>query len=353
METAGFVQLLTPSGERVEHDEYAIDPSPEELRGLYQDMLLTRSFDAEAIKLQRQGELALWPSLEGQEAAQIGSGRALRDDDYVFPCYREHGVAWCRGMDPLDMMGLWRGVNGGWDGRTHNFHPYTIVIGPSVLHAVGYAVGATMDAADSAVMTYFGDGGTSQGDVSEAFVFAAVNQAPVVFFCQNNQLAISTPVNNQARTPIFRRAEGFGFPGVRVDGNDVLAVLAVTRAALDRARTGQGPTLIEAFTYRMGSHTTSDDAARYRLDSELEEWRRKDPITRLRKLLVAEGHADDAFFAEADAEAQRLLKRLRDGVRNMPDPAPGEIFEYVYGDPHSLLDGERDEYARYLASFET
>ncbi|MGC9378761.1 thiamine pyrophosphate-dependent enzyme, partial [Streptomyces sp. MH13] len=243
-----LVQLLTPEGERVgtaknsayaEYAEYVADITPDELRGLYRDMVLTRRFDAEATALQRQGELGLWASLLGQEAAQIGSGRATREDDYVFPTYREHGVAWCRGVDPTNLLGMFRGVNnGGWDPNSNNFHLYTIVIGSQALHATGYAMGVAKDGADSGVIAYFGDGASSQGDVSEAFNFAAVYNAPVVFFCQNNQWAISESNEKQTRVPLYQRASGFGFPGVRVDGNDVLACLAVTRWALERARRG-------------------------------------------------------------------------------------------------------------------
>ena len=347
-----LVQLLTPQGERVEHSEYSIDPSPEELRGLYRDMVLTRRFDAEAITLQRQGELGLWASLLGQEAAQIGSGRATRPDDYVFPTYREHGVAWCRGVDPLNLLGMFRGVNhGGWDPHTNNFHLYTIVIGSQALHATGYAMGVAKDGADSAVIAYFGDGASSQGDVAEAFTFAAVYNAPVVFFCQNNQWAISEPTERQTRVPLYQRAAGFGFPGVRVDGNDVLAVLAVTRAALERARSGEGPMLVEAFTYRMGAHTTSDDATRYRMDDERLEWESKDPIARLKAYLSREGIADEEFYAAVVAESDTLAKRVRDGVRAMPNPEPMSMFEHVYADGHALVDEERAQFAAYQASF--
>ncbi|WP_438487128.1 pyruvate dehydrogenase (acetyl-transferring) E1 component subunit alpha [Streptomyces sp. S186] len=347
-----LVQLLTPEGKRVEHPEYAIDLSPEELRGLYRDMVLTRRFDAEATTLQRQGELGLWASLLGQEAAQIGSGRALRDDDYVFPTYREHGVAWCRGVDPTNLLGMFRGVNnGGWDPNSNNFHLYTIVIGSQTLHATGYAMGVQKDGADSAVIAYFGDGASSQGDVAESFTFSAVYNAPVVFFCQNNQWAISEPTEKQTRVPLYQRAQGFGFPGVRVDGNDVLACLAVTRAALERARTGQGPTLVEAFTYRMGAHTTSDDPTRYRADEERLAWEAKDPILRLRKYLEAEGIVDDAFLTAIDEESETLGKRVRDAVRAMPDPDHMAIFENVYADGHALVDEERAQFAAYQASF--
>ncbi|GGP70931.1 pyruvate dehydrogenase (acetyl-transferring) E1 component subunit alpha [Streptomyces sp. L500] len=347
-----LVQLLTPEGERVEHPDYSIDLSPEELRGLYRDMVLTRRFDGEATTLQRQGELGLWASLLGQEAAQIGSGRATRDDDYVFPTYREHGVAWCRGVDPTNLLGMFRGVNhGGWDPNENNFHLYTIVIGSQALHATGYAMGVAKDGADSAVIAYFGDGASSQGDVAEAFTFAAVYNAPVVFFCQNNQWAISEPTEKQTRVPLYQRAQGYGFPGVRVDGNDVLAVLAVTKAALDRARTGEGPMLIEAFTYRMGAHTTSDDPTRYRRDEERELWEAKDPILRLRAHLEREGLADEAFFAGLETESDALAKRVRDTVRAMPDPDHMAMFEHTYADGHALVDEERAQFAAYQASF--
>ncbi|GAB2933431.1 pyruvate dehydrogenase (acetyl-transferring) E1 component subunit alpha [Streptomyces mayteni] len=347
-----MVQLLTPEGERVEHPDYSLDIGHEEIRGLYRDMVLTRRFDAEATALQRQGELGLWPSLLGQEAAQIGSGRALRHDDYVFPTYREHGVAWCRGVDPTLLLGMFRGVNhGGWDPTGNNFHLYTIVIGSQALHATGYAMGARMDGSDIAVLAYFGDGASSQGDVAEAFTFAAVYQAPVVFFCQNNQWAISEPIERQTRVPLYQRAAGYGFPGVRVDGNDVLAVLAVTRAAAEHARTGQGPILVEAFTYRMGAHTTSDDPTRYRRKEDLEAWEAKDPILRLRRLMERESAADDAFFADLDAESDALAKRVREAIRTMPDPEAMAVFENVYADGHPLVDEERAQFAGYLASF--
>ncbi|MFI2617356.1 pyruvate dehydrogenase (acetyl-transferring) E1 component subunit alpha [Streptomyces sp. NPDC018584] len=350
-----LVQLLTPEGKRVEnarYESYVADITAQELRGLYRDMVLTRRFDAEATSLQRQGELGLWASLLGQEAAQIGSGRATRDDDYVFPTYREHGVAWCRGVDPTNLLGMFRGVNnGGWDPNSNNFHLYTIVIGSQTLHATGYAMGVAKDGADSAVIAYFGDGASSQGDVAESFTFSAVYNAPVVFFCQNNQWAISEPTERQTRVPLYQRAQGYGFPGVRVDGNDVLAVLAVTKWALERARAGEGPALIEAFTYRMGAHTTSDDPSKYRNDDERVAWEAKDPILRLRAYLESEGHADEAFFAELDEESEALGKRVREVVRAMPDPDLMAIFENAYADGHALVDEERAQFAAYQASF--
>ncbi|MFI1729079.1 pyruvate dehydrogenase (acetyl-transferring) E1 component subunit alpha [Streptomyces acidicola] len=350
-----LIQLLTPEGKRIknaEYDPYVAGITPGELRGLYRDMVLTRRFDAEATVLQRQGELGLWASLLGQEAAQIGSGRAVTDDDYIFPTYREHGVAWCRGVDPTNLLGMFRGVNnGGWDPNSNNFHLYTIVIGSQTLHATGYAMGLAKDGANSAVIAYFGDGASSQGDVAEAFTFSAVYNAPVVFFCQNNQWAISEPTEKQTRVPLYQRAQGFGFPGVRVDGNDVLACLAVTKWALERARNGEGPTLVEAYTYRMGAHTTNDDPTRYRHDDERAAWEAKDPIARLRSYLQSQTDTDEGFFAELETESEALGRRVREVVRTMPDPDHFAIFENVYADGHALVDEERAEFAAYQESF--
>jgi 2-oxoisovalerate dehydrogenase E1 component alpha subunit len=346
------VQLLTPDGRLRTHPEYSLETTPAELRDLYRDMVRARRVDSEGVTLQRQGELALWPSLLGQEAAQIGSGRALMEDDYVFPSFRDHGVALCRNVDPLALFAMFRGsTNGGWDPAEHNFHLYALVIGSQTLHATGYAMGMAMDGGEAAVIVYFGDGATSQGDVNEALNFAAVYNAPVVFFCQNNQWAISEPNERQTRVPIYQRASGFGIHGVRVDGNDVLACLSVTRSALRRARSGQGPTLIEAFTYRMGAHTTSDDPTRYRDAAEVAEWKLKDPISRLKAHLLSGGWADEEFFEATDAESEALAKRLRTAVRATPRPPGTAIFDHVYVDGHPLVDEEREQFRTYEASF--
>jgi 2-oxoisovalerate dehydrogenase E1 component alpha subunit len=358
-----LIQLLTPEGERIDHPDYPLELSSADLRDLYRDLVLVRRIDTEAISLQRQGELGIWASLLGQEAAQIGSARALEPDDMVFPTYREHGVAWCRGIDPVKLLELYRGVShGGWDPKEHKFHLYTIVIGSQTLHATGYAMGIQRDGAlggdgadgdgGEAVIVYFGDGATSQGDVNEAFVWASVFNAPIVFFCQNNQWAISEPLEKQSRIPLYQRARGFGFPGLRVDGNDVLACYAVTKKAMQAAREGQGPTLIEAFTYRMGAHTTTDDPTRYRLASELEMWKLKDPIERVRAYLVRTGQAGPEFLAQVEEEAKKIGADVREACRTMPDPPPMSIFDNVYAEPTAILRAEREQYAAYLDSFE-
>ena len=353
---AELIQLLTPEGERADHPDYPLDLTTDEVKALYRDLVIVRRIDTEAIALQRQGELGIWASLLGQEAAQVGSGRALSPRDMAFPTYREHGVAWCRGLDPTKLLELFRGVShGGWDPADHNFHLYTIVIGAQTLHATGYAMGIQRDGLvgenGEAAIVYFGDGATSQGDVNEAFIWASVFNAPVVFFCQNNQWAISEPLERQSRIPLYQRASGFGFPGIQVDGNDVFACLAVTRKAMQAAREGQGPTLIEAYTYRMGAHTTTDDPTRYRLASELEAWKLKDPVERVKAYLVRTGSADAAFFEQIDAEATQVGRHIRQACLEMPDPAPPSMFDNVYSEPTALLREEREQYAAYLDSF--
>jgi pyruvate dehydrogenase E1 component alpha subunit len=355
-----LLQLLTPAGDLVgDPDQLAFPVS--EIAAMYRDMVLVRRFDTEAIALQRQGEMGLWTSLRGQEAAQIGAGHALRPHDMVFPSYREHGVAWCRGMDPVSLVELWRGSGpGGWDPHAHNFAPYVIVIGAQTLHAAGYAmgllrdgvVGTGVDERDTAVLAFFGDGAMSQGDVSEAFAWAGAQGLPVVFFCQNNQWAISAPVTVQSRVPLARRAAGFGFPGVRVDGNDVLACRAVTEAALQRARSGGGPVLVEALTYRMNPHTTSDDATRYRAGEELAEWAGRDPIARVRAYLERTGELDGAFFASVEEDAEKLAVRLRSEVRALTDVPIGSVFDHVHQHPTAELRAQRDELVGFVSSFE-
>ncbi|MCE3293059.1 MAG: pyruvate dehydrogenase (acetyl-transferring) component subunit alpha [Arthrobacter sp.] len=350
-----LVQLITPAGERVSHPEYdpwVQDISEEQLCSLYEDLVVTRRIDTEATALQRQGELGLWPPMLGQEAAQVGSVRALRDDDFVFTSYRENGVAYCRGVKLTDILRVWRGnASGGWDPYTVNMSTPQIIIGSQTLHATGYAMGIQNDGADSVAITYFGDGATSEGDVNEAMVFAASFQVPLVFFCQNNHWAISEPVRLQSHVQIADRPVGFGIPSMRVDGNDVLAVMAATRVALDRARRGGGPTFIEAVTYRMGPHTTADDPTRYRDPNELEDWAQKDPIRRVKALLERKGLLTPELETAVQQKADAVAREMRTGCTTMPDPEPLDVFKHVYSTPHSWLDRQQDHYSRYLDSF--
>ncbi|MFJ4254286.1 thiamine pyrophosphate-dependent dehydrogenase E1 component subunit alpha [Microbacterium sp. NPDC090003] len=337
--------------------------SDAELEQFYRDMVVIRAIDTQATNLQRQGQLALWPPSRGQEAAQVGSGRAARAQDTLFPSYREHAVTRIRGVDPLDIIKLMRGVShGGWDPtdpKNGNTRLYTLVLGSQALHATGYAMGLSFDGRsgsgdvdrDEAVIVYYGDGASSQGDVHEAMVFAASYQSPTVFFLQNNHWAISVPVATQSRVPLVQRSAGYGIPSVRVDGNDVLASYAVSRIALDEARTGQGPRAIEAVTYRLGAHTTSDDPTKYRGNDEEESWAQRDPITRMRAFLENRG-AGASFFADVDAEGADAAEDLRARTVELGPPPVGKMFDHVYSEAHPLIAEQKAWLAKYEASFE-
>lgn len=331
-----------------------------ELETFYRDMVSIRAFDVQATNLQRQGQLALWPPSFGQEAAQVGSARAARAQDHLFPSYREHVVTRIRGVDPLDIIRLMRGLtHGGWDPtdpKNGNTHIYTLVLGAQTLHATGLAMGLVFDGKsgtgdperDEAVIVYYGDGASSQGDVHEAMVFAASFQTPEVFFLQNNQWAISVPVATQSRSPLYKRGEGYGIPSLQVDGNDVLASYAVSKLALDEARAGGGPRAIEAMTYRMGAHTTSDDPTKYRTSDEEQSWGRRDPIARMRAFLEGRG-ASQQFFDDADAEGRALADDVRTRTNELGGLPRVHMFESVYSEAHALIESEQ----RWLDDYET
>jgi 2-oxoisovalerate dehydrogenase E1 component alpha subunit len=361
--------MLTPGGEF--RPTEAAEPYLAELerlsehdhRGFYRDMVVSRAFDQEATNLQRQGQLALWPPSHGQEAAQVGSAHAARPQDHVFPSYREHVVCMIRGVDPMGIVAVMRGTTkAGWDPSdpaNGNVRLYSLVLGSQTLHATGFAMGMKFDGStatgdpstDEALLVYFGDGASSQGDVNEALVFASSYQTPQVFFLQNNHWAISVPVSTQSRTPLHLRASGFGMPGVRLDGNDVLASYAVTAKHLDDARAGHGPSLIEALTYRMGAHTTSDDPTRYRPDDEVADWRRRDPIARFRAYLEGLG-APSAFFDSVDEEAADVAADTRTRTLALEPPAPGSMFETAYSEPHTTMVEQGAWFERYERSFD-
>ncbi|ASU84953.1 pyruvate dehydrogenase [Nocardiopsis gilva YIM 90087] len=352
------------------------DLPPEVSRSLYRDMLTARLLDTEAIALQRQGVFPAYVSLRGQEAAQVGSAAALdRELDFAFPTYREMAVALTLGVDMVGYMAshraLWHG--GLYDPVKSRLSSFNAVVGGPVPHAVGWALGEQLGerhrreddrpngAADreppqahgdrrqseggvrarkgyGCAISYFGDGASSEGDIHEAMNFAGVFHAPVVFFCQNNRWALSVPNERQiAGGSVAARAAGYGMPGVTVDGNDVAAVYTATRAALERARSGAGPTLIEALTYRVEPHSTSDDPTRYRdRDDEL-AWRDLDPLPRLRTRLEEGGHADAAFFERTEADARAEAERIRDGVSTAPAPSGADLFTHVFREPTEEL----------------
>ena len=332
-------------------DPHLADVDETVLASLLRDMTVIRALDDEAMALQRQGELGLWPPLRGQEAAQIGLARSLADDDFLFTSYRENGVAWCRGVEPDEMLSVWRGTTlSGWDPFERRMATPQVIIGAQTHHAVGYAMAMAARGEDHLAVTCFGDGAMSQGDVNEAMVFAASFRAPVLFFCQNNHYAISEPVALQATVPLSHRPAGFGIPSLRVDGNDVLAVRAAVALAAERIRGGAGPMFLEAVTYRLGPHTTSDDPTRYRDEAELKTWRRRDPILRLERHLDQLGAPVERVKEEAQTQAREAAEALHRAVSTLPDPAPESLFENVLTSEHAGLARQRAQMAAFEAS---
>jgi len=365
--TSPTVQLLStdgafaPSDSAAEFLPYFERLTEADYRKFYRDMVVVRKFDTEAANLQRQGQLALWVPSHGQEAAQVGSAYATRAQDHIFPSYREHVVGMIRGLDMVDILRMLRGVTlGGWTPEEHgNFHLYTLVLASQTLHATGYAMGMQLDGAtgtgnpetDQAVIVYYGDGASSQGDANEALVFAASYQTPQVFFMQNNHWAISVPVSRQSRTPLYLRAGGFGMPGIQVDGNDVLASYAVTAKAMDDARAGHGPSLIEALTYRVGAHTTADDPTKYRDPDELAYWVARDPIVRFRTYLQGLG-VEQEFLDSVDEEAADHAADVRRRALEITSPDRSVIFDNVYAEPHPLVVEQKAWLDGYETSFD-
>lgn len=351
---------LTSSEANESCAEYAAEVDEQLLQRCYEEMVLARSFDSSAAALQRQGELALWVPNIGQEGCQVGAALALRDQDWVVPSYRELAIARIRGVPWQDIIALFRGTShGAWDWRATRFHQYTLVIGAQASHGVGFAWGRALDGAsghgdrehDEAVLTCFGDGATSEGAVSEAMVFAASFSTPNVFLCQNNGWAISVPSSVQASAPLAERARGFGLAAYRVDGNDPIAVYAAVRSLMDRARKGEGPGFVEAVTFRMGAHTSSDDPTKYRDDDLVQRWARRDPILRVRRRLIALGCGQE-FFSEVDDRAAEEASQLRSGIRALPDPESMDMFRNVYTEPHPLVEAEAQWMREYLAEEE-
>ena len=319
-------------------------PTPDQLRELYSLMAAVRHLDVSAVAWQRQGIIPGYAPELGQEAAQVGSGYAVDTArDFVFPTYREMGVARAMGVDMVAYMSThkatWHG--GLYDPVKSRLAPIQAVVAGSVLHAVGWAHGQTLEQNDGVALAYLGDGASSQGDVHEAMNFAAVMKAPVVFFVQNNGWAISVPTERQvAGGSVAARAAGYGIPGVQVDGNDVVAVFEATRRATAHSRSGNGPVVVEAMTYRRGPHSTSDDPGRYRSLDEERSGAGEDPLGRLRRRLLDDGIADDAFFAAAQAAAAAEEASIREGIEAL-GPRPGsEMFGLVFQETTPALQNQ-------------
>ena len=309
--------------------------SGDDLRAVLRHMVVARRLDRECIALQRQGELTVYPGFEGQEAAQVGSAWALGPQDFVFPTFRELAAALVRGVDAVQYLAYHRGAwhGGPYDPRATRFGPICIPIATQISHAVGHALGQKLDATEAVTLAYFGDGSTSEGDFGEAVNLAGVWQVPAVLFCQNNGWAIILPTSQQTAGEIWKRADGYGIPGVRVDGNDVLAVFAVTRDAVARARAGGGPTLIEALTYRIGAHSTADDPSRYRGEEEVNAARAADPIARYTTWMQAAGHASADFLTSCEAAAEAFALNVRAGVVATEPPPAEWMFDWTYAEP--------------------
>ncbi|GAA1488904.1 thiamine pyrophosphate-dependent enzyme [Brachybacterium sacelli] len=348
------LQVLAEDGTR--HADAVLDPHLGDvdealLTDLFVDMSVLRALDDEAVALQRKGELGLWPPLRGQEAAQIGLGRTLPATDFLFTSYRENGLAWCRGVTPQEMLAVWRGTAlSGWDPYQRHMATPQVIIAAQTLHAVGYAMATRAQGGSEIAVACFGDGALSQGDLHEAMVFAASFGAPVLFFCQNNQYAISEPVTVQSPVPIALRPTGFGIPVLRVDGNDVLAVRAASRLAAQRIRSGEGPVFLEAVTYRLGPHTTSDDPTRYRDEEELARWRRRCPVLRLQRHLEQLGAPVDSLREEVTIRADAATAGLRAAIDQLAPPAPDSLFEHVYTTEDTALSRQREQWRAFEAS---
>lgn len=327
-------------------------PDQDTLLTLYRRMVVARRFDRQVTSLTKQGRLATYPSALGQEACEIGAVSALGEDDWLFPTYRDSIALLTRGIEPAALLTSFRGDwHNGFDQYRHRTSVQATPLATQALHAVGFAHAARLKGEPVVTLVFLGDGATSEGDAHEAFNFAAVWQTPTVFVVQNNQFAISTPIAKQTHAAALAdKAVGYGMPGHHVDGNDVAAMHAVTRAAVDLARAGGGPTLIEGLTYRIEPHTNSDDPTRYRTAREVDHWTRRDPIERLEKYLLSEGVLSTAISAEIAEAAEALAAATREALIDEPELDPLALFEQVYATPRPALAEQRAALAAELAA---
>lgn len=319
-------------------------PDIDVLKELYRRMVIARRWDTQVTALTRQGRLSTYPSARGQEASEIGTVAAMQDTDWLFPTYRDSIAVWSRGVPTAELLSGFRGDwHCGWDPNEHRTAPQATPLATQTLHAVGFATAAKLKNDPIATVAFIGDGATSEGDAHEGFNFAGVWQAPTVFVIQNNQFAISVPIAKQTRARMLAdRAVGYGIPGYHVDGNDAAAVYTIVSEALERARSGGGPTIIECLTYRMEPHTNSDDPSRYRDAEDVAAWKDKDPIDRLEKYLTAQDAIDDALREEIAKESEDAAAAMRDAMNAEPALDPMELFEHVYNAPRPALLEQRD-----------
>lgn len=304
----------------------------EVIRQLYEKMVYVRMCNERALKMQRTGRMGTFASVEGQEAAQIGSEYALDKKDWVVPAFREHAAMWAHGVPMESIFLYWRGSEIGAN-HPEGVHvlPVSIPVGSQMLHAIGLSWASKMRGEKEVALAFFGDGGSSEGDFHEAMNFAGVFKTPTIIMCQNNQYAISVPRRLQtASKTIAQKAIAYGFPGILVDGNDLIAMYAVTKEAVDRARKGDGPTFIEAYTYRLSDHTTSDDASKYRSKEEVEQWRPKDPIRRVQLYLQKKGVWTEPYETQLREKFQQEIDAMVAKVEATPDPTIEDLFNYTY-----------------------
>jgi pyruvate dehydrogenase E1 component alpha subunit len=347
----GRIEHLRILNEQGEADAARVpDLADDQLRRIHRAMVLARKLDLRMLAMQRQGQMGTFAPGLGQEATQIGQVYPLRNTDWFVPSYRSLGAQLWRGWTLEGLLLLWDGYFEGFeipDGV--NDLPFSIVVGAHPPVAVGVAMGIRQRGDDAVVVTNFGDGAISQGAVNEAFNFAAVYRAPVIFVVENNGWAISIPSEKQSATPeLVRRGAGFGLPSVRVDGNDVLAMIVATQQAVARARSGGGPTLIEAVTYRMSLHTTSDDPAVYRRAEEVERWKPRDPLLRFERYLAARGVLDAEAAERVGAACEQEVLAARDRFRERAKADPREVFDYMYETLPPWLEAQRREYLEKL-----
>jgi pyruvate dehydrogenase E1 component alpha subunit len=343
-----MLQILDEKGQ-VKPD---LEPKLEDpdLKRIYSLMVMTRAADLKALKLQRQGRMGTFAPSLGQEACQVGSAFAVQKKDWVLPYFRDLGTFMTLGLPLKNYYLYWMGNEAGMHIPPElNLLTISVPVSTHLPHAVGIAMAAKIKKEEAAVVAYFGDGATSEGDFNEALNFAGALKTPNVFICVNNQYAISLPVSKQtAAKTLAQKAIAFGFAGIRVDGNDVLAMYAATKEALEKARSGGEPTLIEAFTYRMGDHTTSDDASRYRTKGEVEEWAKKDPVERYKLYLKNKGLWDEAFESQAQKEADNLVSQAVEQAENTPSPGLDDLFIYTYKNMTDDLTEELSELQAFL-----
>ncbi len=327
-------------------------PDIDMLKELYRRMVIARRWETQVTALTRQGRLSTYPSARGQEASEIGTVMAMQETDWLFPTYRDSIAVGTRGVVTAELLSGFRGNwHCGWDPNEHRIAPQATPLATQILHAVGLATAAKLKGDPIATVAFIGDGATSEGDAHEGFNFAGVWQAPTVFIIQNNQFAISVPIAKQTRARMLAdKAVGYGIPGYHVDGNDVAAVYAVVSEALERARGGGGPTIIECLTYRIDPHTNSDDPSRYRDAADVEAWKTRDPVTRLEHYLKSEGALDDELRQSIEDESERIAAAMRDAMNQEPALDPMELFEHVYNEPRASLVEQRDALKAELAN---